>query len=79
MIDPLMECWMVDDALLSDNDSIVPVVYLVFRLKTLRMSYMGTTLFDTRLISLEVSDLVESRILMMKSISKLFDLIYMLR
>ena len=48
---------MVDDALLSDNDSVVLVVYLVLRLETPRMSSMSTPLFDTRLIGLKVLDL----------------------
>ena len=48
---------MVDDALLSDNDSVVLVVYLVHRLEIPRMSCMSTPLFNTRLIGLEVSDL----------------------
>ena len=51
---------MVDETLLSDNDSIVIIVYLVLRLETLRISYMSTTLFDIGLIGLEVSDLVQS-------------------
>ena len=50
---------MVDDALLSDNDSVVLVVYLVLRLETPRMSCMSAPLFDTRLISLVVPDLVQ--------------------
>ena len=50
---------MVDDALLSDSDSVVLVVYLVLRLKTLRMSCMSAPLFDTRLIGLVVLDLVQ--------------------
>ena len=45
---------MVDDALLSDSDSIVLVVYLVLRLETPRMSCMSAPLFDTRLIGLVV-------------------------
>ena len=45
---------MVDDALLSDNDSVVLVVYLVLRLETPRMSCMSAPLFDTRLIGLAV-------------------------
>ena len=45
---------MVDDALLSDSDSVVLVVYLVLRLETLRMSCMSAPLFDTRLIGLAV-------------------------
>ena len=49
---------MVDDALLSNSDSVVLVVYLVLRLETLRMSYMSAPLFDTRLIGLAVPDLV---------------------
>ena len=56
LIDPLAECWMVDYALLSDNDSVVLVVYLVLRLETPRMLCMSTPLFDTRLIGLEVRD-----------------------
>ena len=50
---------MVDDALLSDSDSIVLVVYLVLRLETPRMSCMSAPLFDTRLIGLAVRDLVQ--------------------
>ena len=50
---------MVDDALLSDNDSVVLVVYLVLRLETPRMSCMSAPLFDTRLIGLAVPDLVQ--------------------
>ena len=50
---------MVDDTLLLDNDSIVLVVYLVLRLETPRMSYISTLLFDTILIGLEVSNLVQ--------------------
>lgn len=49
---------MVDDALLSDNDSVVLVVYLVLRLETPRMSCMSAPLFDTRLIGLAILDLV---------------------
>ena len=51
---------MVDDALLSDNDSVIPMVYLVLRLKILRMSYINTPLFVTGLIGLEVSNLAQS-------------------
>ena len=50
---------MVNDALLSNNDSIVLVVYLVLRLETPRMFYMSAPLFDTRLIGLNVLDLVQ--------------------
>ena len=50
---------MVDDALLSDNDSVVLVVYLVLRLETPRMSCMSAPLFDTRLIGLAIPDLVQ--------------------
>ena len=57
MIDPLMEYWMVDDALLSDSDFVIPMVYLVLRLEILRMSCMSTLLFDTGLIGLEVPDI----------------------
>ena len=59
LIDPLPECRMVDDTSLSDNDSIVPVVSLVFRLETPKMSYMSTPLFNTELIGLEVPDLAQ--------------------
>ena len=59
LIDPLLECWMVDDALLSNNDFLVLVVYLVLRLETPRMSCMSAPLFDTRLIGLAVPDLVQ--------------------
>ena len=50
---------MIDDALLSDSDFIVLVVYLVLRLETPRMSCMSAPLFDTRLIGLVVPDLVQ--------------------
>ena len=59
LIDPLTKCWMVDDALLSDSDSVVLVVYLVLRHGTPRMSCMSAPLFDTRLIGLAVPDLVQ--------------------
>ena len=59
LIDPLIECWMVDNALLSDNNFVVLVVYLVHRLKKLMMSYMSTPLFDTGLTELEVPDLAQ--------------------
>ena len=58
LIDPLTECWMVDDALLSNSDSVVLVVYLVLRLETTRISCMSAPLFDTRFIGLAVPDLV---------------------
>ena len=58
LIDPLMEYWIVDDALLLDSDSVVLVVHLVLRLETPRMSCMSAPLFDTRLIGLDVPDLV---------------------
>ena len=59
LIDPLMKCWMVDDTLLSDMDSVVLVVYLVLRLETPRMSCMSAPLFDTGLIGLDVPNLVQ--------------------
>ena len=59
LIDPFMKCWMVDDALLSDNDSIAPMVYLVLRLEIPRMSCMSAPLFYIRLIGLTVPDLVQ--------------------
>ena len=60
LIDPLIECWMVDDALLSDSDSVVLVVYLVFRLETPKISCMSAPFFDTRFIGLNVPNLVQS-------------------
>ena len=59
LIDPLTECWIVDDAFLSNNDSVVLVVYLVLRLETPRISCLSAPLFDTRLIGLAVPDLVQ--------------------
>ena len=59
LIDPLTKCWMVDDALFSNSDSVVLVVYLVLRLETPRMSCMSAPFFDTRLIGLAVTDLVQ--------------------
>ena len=59
LINLLTECWMVDDTLLSDSDSVVLVVYLVLRLERPRMSCMSAPLFDTRLIDLAVPDLVQ--------------------
>ena len=59
LIDPLTKCWMVDDALLSDSDSVVLVVYLVLRLETPRMSYMSAPLLNTIFIGLAVPDLVQ--------------------
>lgn len=50
---------MVDDALLSDSDSVVLVVYLVLRLETPRMSFMSAPLFDIRLIGFAIPDLVQ--------------------
>ena len=50
---------MVDNALLSNSDSVVLVVYMVLRLETPRMSCMSAPLFDTRLIGLVVPDLVQ--------------------
>ena len=60
LIDPLTKCWMVDDVLLSDSNSVVSVIYLVLRLETPRMSCMNTLFFDTELIGLEVPDLAQS-------------------
>ena len=50
---------MIDDALLSNSDSVVLVVYLVLRFEKPRMSCMSAPLFDTRLIGLAVPDLVQ--------------------
>ena len=51
---------MVDNTSLSNNDSVILVVYLVLRLEIPRMSYMSTPLFDIKLIGLEVLDLIQS-------------------
>ena len=50
---------MVDDALLSDKDSVVLMVYLIRILETPRMSCMSAPLFDTRVIGLIVPNLVQ--------------------
>ena len=50
---------MVDDALLSKNDSVVLVVYLVLRLEIPRMSCISIPPYDTRFIGIEVPDLVQ--------------------
>ena len=50
---------MVDDAILSDSDSVVLVVYLVLILETSMMSCMSAPLFDTRHIGLDVLNLVQ--------------------
>ena len=50
---------MVDDTLLLDNDFVVPMVYLVLRLETPRMSCMSAPLFNTELIGLDVPDLAQ--------------------
>ena len=50
---------MVDDVLLSNNDFVVPIEYLVLRLETLRISCMSIPLLDIKLIGLEVPDLVQ--------------------
>ena len=55
LIESLMECWMVDDTSLLDNNFIVPIMYMVLRLETPRMSYMSTSLFNIELICLKVS------------------------
>ena len=57
LIDPLTEYWMVDDTSLSNNDSVIQVVYMVLRLEISRMSYMSTPPFDIGLIGLKVPDL----------------------
>ena len=54
LIDPLTEYWMVNDTSLSNSDFVIPMVYLVLRLETPRMSCMSAPLFDTRLIGLAV-------------------------
>ena len=40
LIDSLTEYWMVDDVLLSDSDSVVPMVYLVLRFEIIEASYV---------------------------------------
>ena len=50
---------MVGDALLSDNNFVILVVYLVLRLETPRISCISTPLFDIRLIGLEVPNLAQ--------------------
>ena len=57
LIDLFMECWMVDDVLLSNNNFVILVVYLILRLETPRMSYMSTPPFDTGFIDMKVSNL----------------------
>lgn len=58
--DLLTECWMVNDTLSPDNDFVVSIVFLVLRLQTLRIPCSNTPFFDTALICLEVSDLVQT-------------------
>lgn len=48
---------MIDNTSLLDSDFIVPMVYLVLILKTLRMPCINTQDFDVNLINLEVSNL----------------------
>ena len=50
---------MVDNALLSNSDSVVPMVYLVLRLEIPRMSCISAPFFDTELIGLDVPDLAQ--------------------
>ena len=50
---------MVNGTSSLDNDSVVLVVHLVLRLESLKMSCMSTLLFDSRLIGLEVPNLVQ--------------------
>ena len=59
LIDSLMTCWMVNDALLSDNKFIILVVYLALRLEIPRISYMNTPLFDIGLIGLQVPNIAQ--------------------
>ena len=59
LIDPLTEYWMVDDTSLLDSDSIIPIVYLALIFETQMISCMSTPLFDTKLIGLEVLNLVQ--------------------
>ena len=57
LIDLLTECWMINDALLSNSDSVILIVHLVY--EKLRMSYISTLIFNTKPIGLEVLDLVQ--------------------
>ena len=50
---------MIDDASLSNSNFVVLMVYLILRLETPMISCMSALLFDTRLISLDVPDLVQ--------------------
>ena len=52
MNDLLTECWIVNDISSLDSDSIVPIVYMIFRLETLRMLCLSTPFFDTEVIGL---------------------------
>ena len=57
--DPLTKCCMVNSMSLSDSGSMFSIVCLVLRLETSRMPYMSTSLFDIKLIGLEVLDLAQ--------------------
>ena len=59
MINPLMKCWIVDDISLSNNDSVISMVYLILRLEIPKIFCMSTPLFGIGLIGLEVSDLAQ--------------------
>ena len=60
LINLLTEFYMVDNSSLLNSNFVILVVYLVLRLEIPRMSYMSTLFFDTKLIGLEVSNLVQS-------------------
>ena len=51
---------MINDTSSSDNNFVVSIVYLVLRLKTLRMPCLSTTFFNTGVIGLEVPDPVRT-------------------
>ena len=57
LIDPLTECWIVNNTSLSDSDSVISVAYLALRHETRRMPFMSTLFYDTVLVGLEVPDL----------------------
>ena len=57
LIDPFTDYWMVDDTLLSNSDYVIQIVYLVLRLEKPKMSYMSTSLFDTKLVCFEALNL----------------------
>ena len=51
---------MTNDTSSSNNNFIVLVVCLILRLERPRISYLSTLFFDTGLINLEISNLVQT-------------------